>query len=151
MNVFILGGLTNPVPTNNQPHFSHHNASQFNTTAPAPKTARFSSAFVTSPYNSKLLRGNSPFNSPNSLYYRKYLCGREGISSPEEFDEMFLCELGFSLDVHDEIRQGTFFILDWFGNPAVNLKYIGNFHKLEEITPEAFLDWYAYISADMQT
>jgi hypothetical protein len=116
------------------------------------KQTHFSSSKVTSPYSSKLLRGNSPFNSPYAMHYRTYLCGRdEGISNPEEFSEQFLLELGFGIDMHGEVRQGTFYILDYFGNPAVNLKYIGNFHKLEDLKPDTFLEGYAFISADMQT
>jgi hypothetical protein len=151
---FVSGGASAPFAPNIPPQSSHWTGSQSSKGNLAEQTRRvthFSSSMVTSPYSSKLLRGNSPFNSPQGLHYRTYLCGRDGISDPKEFSEQFLLELGFGLDMHEEVRQGTFFILDYFGNPAVNLKYIGNFHKLEDLKPETFLEWYAFISADMQT
>lgn len=110
-----------------------------------PERPRFSS-----PYTDKLLRGNSPFSGQNGKHYRKYLCYTDGIEYAKDLDEEFLIELGFGIDVIPEIQYGTFTILDLFDEPNINPKYISTIHKLDEITPSSFLDWYTYFIEDVR-
>lgn len=135
-----------------QSHDGDRHASR--STSPTPNYGWRGSLCNTGAYNpyasQGIMLGSSPLRGKRGPRNAKYLVGIMGIQAPEELSEQLLTELRFGIDIQQGVCMNTFDLLDRFMHPDINPKYVASFTKLEELTPELFIDWYTTLQFDLR-
>ena len=68
----------------------------------------------------------------------------------DELTEEFLSTLGFGQESYQTVGAGIVLVLQHWSTPDINPKYYSGFHKLEELTVEHFVDFYAHLEFELK-